>query len=62
MSHVTIIISRRSSGSLVNSDEHEPKCTYHYEIPIPHDATPAQVGEMARKAYKRLEGIDQPQE
>lgn len=58
MSHVTIILSRRAGNSVLHSDNAEPECTYHYEIPVPHDATPAQVGEMARKAYRRLEGAD----
>lgn len=57
MSHVVVII-QRSSGSETISADTEPKCTYRYEMPVPHDATPAQVGEIVRKAYKRLEGAD----
>lgn len=54
MSHVTIIISR--SQAFTQVDNSEPELSYSYEMPIPHDATPQQVGEMVRKAFKRLEG------
>jgi len=53
MSHVTIIISR--SAPAIADTAHELEPSYEYSIPVPHDATPAQVGEMVRKAFKRLE-------
>lgn len=56
MSHITVIISRAAPASGDTTHEHEP--SYEYRIPVPHDATPAQVGEMTRKAFKRLEGAD----
>lgn len=57
MSHVTIIISRAPAATL--STEHtEPECSYEYAIPIPHGATPHQVSELVRKAFKRLESTD----
>lgn len=49
MSHITIIIKRSAS----TAESTEP--VYQYEIPIAHGATPQQVGELVRKAYKRLE-------
>lgn len=55
MSHVVIIIQRNAP---ISADHVEPECTYHYQIPVPHDATPAQVAELVRKAYKRLESAD----
>lgn len=57
MSHVTIIISRQQPFTEA-TEYHAPELLYTYEIPVPHDATPAQVGEMVRKAYRRLEGVD----
>lgn len=56
MSHITIIISRAAAPS--SDAEHTNEPFYEYSLPVPHDATPAQVGEMVRKAYKRLEGAD----
>ena len=58
MSHITIIISRARSFSSSSTEHHESELTYSYEMPVPHDATPQQVGEMVRKAYRRLEGAD----
>lgn len=55
MSHITIIISRQRPFT-ATTEHQEPERLYTYEMPIPHDATPAQVGEMVRKAYRRLEG------
>lgn len=54
MTHAVIIIRR--SAAPAETESTEP--SYEYSIPVPHDATPAQVGEMVRKAYKRLEGAD----
>lgn len=56
MSHVVVIIQRNASLSSAQNSESE--VSYHYTIPVPHDATPAQVGELVRKAYRRLEGAD----
>lgn len=53
MSHITIIIRRAPATT---TDEIEP--SYEYAIPVQHDATPAQVAELVRKAYRRLEGAD----
>lgn len=55
MSHVVIVIQRNAP---ITADQDEPECTYHYQIPVPHDATPAEVGELVRKAYRRLESAD----
>jgi hypothetical protein len=52
--HAVIIIRRSSSSSAHDAIE----SSYEYTIPVPHDATPQQVGEMTRKAYKRLENSD----
>lgn len=54
MTHAVIIIRR--SAEPTETESTEP--SYEYSIPVPHDATPAQVGEMVRNAYKRLEGAD----
>lgn len=56
MSHITIIINRSAAPSSEADHTHEPY--YEYSLPVPDNATPAQVGEMVRKAYKRLEGAD----
>jgi len=56
MSHITIIISRSKPFSEDASTQRET--SYSYEMPVPDGATPQQVGEMVRKAYKRLEGTD----
>ena len=56
MSHITIIISRAPAPTSDSDHGHKP--SYEYAIPVPHDATPAQVGEMVRKAFKRLESAD----
>lgn len=53
MSHITIIIRRAPATT---TDEHEP--SYEYAIPVQHGATPQQVSELVRKAYRRLEGAD----
>lgn len=53
MSHITIILNRAPAQP--GDTAHELKASYEYKIPVPHDATPAQVGELVRKAYKRLE-------
>lgn len=55
MSHITIIISR--SDPTV-TDEYALQPSYEYSIPVPHGATPQQVAELVRCAYKRLEGED----
>lgn len=52
MSHITIILKRSAS----TTESTEP--VYQYEIPVAHGATPQQVGEIVRKAYKRLESSD----
>lgn len=56
MSHVVIIIQR--NASLHSAERAESECIYHYQIPVPHDATPADVADLVRKAYRRLEGAD----
>lgn len=56
MSHITIIINRAPAPT--GDTTHELAASYEYKIPVPHDATPAQVGEMVRKALRRLEGAD----
>lgn len=60
MSHITIVISR--SRSLSESTDQATDITYNYEMPIPHGMTPADVGEMVRRAYRRLEGADRDDE
>lgn len=52
MSHAVIIIRRNSTAP------ETLESSYEYSIPIPHEATPQQVGELVRKAYKRLESSD----
>ncbi len=52
MSHITIIISRAAPS------EDSLDAVYEYSMPVPHDATPQQVGEMVRKAFRRLESAD----
>lgn len=56
MSHITIIISRAAPPTA--DEAHALQPSYEYAIPVPHDATPAQVGEMVRKAFKRIESAD----
>ncbi len=56
MSHVVIIIERAPPDP--NDPAHAGNCSYTYQIPLPHDVTPQQVGELTRKAFKRLEGND----
>lgn len=51
MTHAVIIIRRNAAP--VESESTEP--FYEYSIPVPHGATPQQVAELVRKAYKRLE-------
>lgn len=58
MSHVVVII-QRSRPFTEATTSIEPELTYTYELPIPHGTPPAQVGEMVRKAYKRLEAHDE---
>lgn len=53
MTHAVIIIKRVRS-----EPEETTEPLYTYEMPVPHNATPAQVGVMVRKAFKRLEGAD----
>lgn len=57
MSHITIIISRAPSPT-TNAVADAAECSYEYQMPVPHGATPQQVAEMVRKAYRRLEGVD----
>lgn len=52
MSHITIIISKAATST----EDLAAETTYEYRIPVPHGATPAQVGQMARQAYRHLEG------
>lgn len=54
MSHVTIIISRAAAPT--GDEAHALEPSYEYAIPIPHGATPQDVAELVRKAYRRLEG------
>lgn len=56
MSHITIIISRSPPAIADASATMEP--SYEYSIPVPHGATPQQVSELVRKAYRRLEGVE----
>lgn len=59
MSHITIVISKAFNPLAGSADHQEqPEPSYEYEIPVPHNATPQQVGELVRKAYKRLESSD----
>jgi hypothetical protein len=53
MSHAVIIIRRNAAPEAEATES-----SYEYSIPIPHEATPQQVGELVRKAYKRLEASD----
>ena len=55
MTHAVIIIKRTS---VATESTEATGVSYNYEIPVPHEATPQQVGEMVRKAYKRLESSD----
>lgn len=56
MSHISIILSRAPAP--IGDTAHELAPSYEYVIPVPHDATPAQVGELVKKAYRRLEASD----
>lgn len=56
MSHITIIIRRAPAP--INDQAHALAPSYDYSIPVPHDATPAQVADLVRKAYRRLEGAE----
>lgn len=60
ISHITVIISK-AAPSPTNTDvaSEITATTYEYRIPVPHEATPQQVGEMVRKAYRRLESADE---
>lgn len=58
MSHITIIISRKALAAGASTVNAEPELSYNYEMPVPHEASPQQVGEMVRKAFKRLEAVD----
>jgi hypothetical protein len=50
MSHITIILKRSAMADALLAE-----ASYEYELPVPHGSTPQQVGELVRKAYKRLE-------
>lgn len=56
MSHITIIISK-SAPAAADSVE-ALQTSYEYCIPVPHDTTPAKVGEMVRRAYRHLQMAD----
>lgn len=56
MSHITIILKRAASTSGATAESSE--ASYQYEMPVPHGSTPQEVGELVRKAYKRLESTD----
>lgn len=53
--HITIILSRAVAPG-PNGDQAASTTTYDYRMPVPHDASPADVGRMVAKAYKMLEG------
>lgn len=55
MSHITIIISKATPAAAVDSAEALTP-SYEYRLPVPHGATPKQVGELTRQAFKQLEG------
>ncbi len=57
MSHIIIIISKAAPPT-ATAEEAAAAVTYDYQMPVPHTATPQQVGEMVRKAYRKLEGAD----
>lgn len=54
MSHITIIISK--SAPAVADNPAALETSYEFCIPVPHGATPKQVGELTRQAFKQLEG------
>lgn len=56
MSHITIIISKPSP--MIVEEEATPEVAFTYSIPVPHGTTPAQVGEMVRRAYRHLQMAD----
>lgn len=58
MSHITIIISRAPAPAEMGDSVVSNVPYYEYSMPVPDDATPSQVGEMVRKAFKRLESAD----
>lgn len=55
MTHRVIIIDDNSRHSLGPTDETKPSATI--TIPVPHDATPKQVGDMVEKTLKALDVI-----
>jgi len=60
MSHVVVIIQRSAApaGDTLQNHAAADSPTYEYRMPVPHDASPADVGEMVKRAYKRLESAD----
>lgn len=52
MSHITIIISKAAT----TEEDLRADVSYDYRIPVPHSATPAEVGNLVRNAYRHLEG------
>lgn len=56
VSHITIIISRAAAPT---DEAHALQPRYEYAIPVPHSATPQDVAELVRKAYRRLEHHDE---
>lgn len=58
MTHVVVIIQRSAVPG--NGEPHDHAAadgpTYEYRMPVPHGSTPQQVGEMVKRAFKRLEG------
>lgn len=59
MSHLIIIISKVGPAPGENTEDFT---SYEYKMPVPHDATPQQVADMTRKAYKKLEALGSPAE
>ena len=60
MSHITIIISKAVVPGNGEPQNHAAADvpTYDYRMPVPHDASPADVAQMVREAYRRLEKKD----
>lgn len=52
MSHITIIISKVA----VSETDLVAETSYDYRMPVPHGATPTQVGALVRQAFRHLEG------
>ncbi len=58
MSHVIVIIQKVATPSAPGETESDAT-SYTYTMPVSHNFTPQQVGEMVKKAYRRLETPDE---